>query len=197
MPFRRSVLGLVSVGLAYLSTGVAQAETYQIDPVHSSVQFTIRHLVSRTTGKFTAVSGTIVYDPKDQAKASVQAVIKTTSVNTENEMRDKHLRTPDFLDVEKYPEITFKSTKVETQGDKLLVTGDLTMHGITRTIQLPIEVLGLGTNPRTSAPVAGFTASITLKRSEYGVNSWVDQAGVLGDDVQVTLNIEAGAEPAQ
>lgn len=195
MSFRRSVLGLLSAGLGCLTAGAAQAETYQIDPVHSSVQFAIRHLVSRTTGRFTEVSGTIAYDPQDAAKSTVQAVIKTASINTQNEMRDNHLRTADFLEVEKYPEITFTSSKVEKQGDKLLVTGNLIMHGVTRTVKLPVEVLGVGTHPRNNAPVAGFAADITLKRSDYGVNSFVDKAGVLGDDVQVTLNIEAGAEP--
>lgn len=197
MPFRHSILGLLSTGLACLAAGAVQAETYQIDPVHSSVQFTIRHLVSRTTGTFTGFAGTIVYDPKEGAKSSVQAVVKTASVSTQNDTRDSHLRGADFLDAEKYPEIVFKSTKVETQGDRLLVTGELNMHGVSRTVQLPVEVLGLGTNPRNSAPVAGFAAELVLKRSDFGVNSWADQAGVLGDDVKITLAIEAGAEPAK
>lgn len=197
MPFRHSILGLVSTGLACLTAGAVQAETYQIDPVHSSVQFAIRHLVGRTAGKFTDFSGTVVYDPQAPASSSVQAVVKAGSINTLNEQRDGHLRSADFLATEQHPEITFRSTKVETQGDKLLVTGDLTMHGISRTVHLPVEVLGVGTNPRNNAPVAGFAAELVLKRSDFGVNSWVDQAGVLGDDVKVTLAIEAGAEPAK
>lgn len=177
-----------------LLAGTGFAETYQIDPVHSSVEFSVRHIFSRVPGEFTDFSGTIVYDPDRVENASVQATIQTTSVNTNNGSRDNHLRSPDFFEVAKYPEITFKGTKVEKEGNRLLVTGDLTMHGITKSAVLPVEILGVGTHPMSNAPVAGFSAELTLKRSDFGINNWTDAAGVLGDEVKITLNMEAAGK---
>lgn len=190
----------LSAGLAVAVFGALplQAETYQIDPVHSSVDFSIRHLVGITKGKFTDFSGTIVYDEKAAEKSSVVAVVKVGSIDTENEKRNNHLKSPDFFDVEKYPEIIFKSTKVEKgEGNKLLVTGDLTMHGVTKSIQLPVEVLGTGTSPFTQMAMAGFSSGTTLLRSDYGVNSWVDKAGVVGDEVKIGITVESSVPPAE
>lgn len=185
---------LLGAGLVVAVLGALplRAETYQIDPVHSSVDFSIRHLVGITKGKFTDFSGAVVYDEKAPEKSSVEAVIKVGSIDTENEKRNGHLKSPDFFDAEKYPEITFKSTKVEKgEGNKLVVTGDLTMHGVTKSVQLPVEVLGQGTNPWTQMPMAGFSSGITLLRSDYGINHWVDNTGVLGGEVKVGITIES------
>lgn len=171
-------------------SGTSFAETYKIDPVHSTAGFSIRHIVSRVNGSFTDVSGMINYDPKSPEKFSAQATIKAASINTNNGARDKHLQSPDFFDAAKYPEITFKSTKAKKKDDLLMVTGNLTMHGITKSIVLPVEILGLGVHPMSKAPVAGFAAEMTLKRSDFGVNSWTDMASVVGDEVKITLNIE-------
>lgn len=192
---------LLGAGLAIAVFGVLplQAETYQIDPVHSSVDFSIRHLVGITKGKFTDFSGTIVYDEKAPEKSSVEAVIKVGSIDTENEKRDGHLKNPDFFDAEKYPEIAFKSSKVEkVEGGKLLVTGDLTLHGVTNAVQLPVEVLGLGTNPWTKMPMAGFSSGITLLRSDYGITNLSDKAGIVGDEVKIGITVESSvaAPPA-
>lgn len=189
---------LLGAGLAVALFGVLplQAETYQIDAVHSSVDFSIRHLVGITKGKFTDFSGTIAYDEKAPEKSSVEAVIKVGSIDTENEKRNNHLKSPDFFDVEKYPEITFKSTKVEKgEGNKLLVTGDLTMHGITKSVQLPVEVLGTGTNPWTKMPMAGFSSGTAVLRSDYGITSWPDKTGVLGDEVKIGITVESSVPP--
>ena len=186
--FRAIKVGVLSV---LLLSGAAFAETYSIDPVHSNVAFSIRHIVSRVSGAFTGVSGTIVYDAEKPEQASVQATIQTASINTNNERRDNHLKSPDFFDAEKYPEIAFKSAKVEKTGDKLMVTGDLTMHGVTKQVVLPVAVLVVGVHPMRKTPVAGFEAEITLKRSDFEVNTWTDAANVLGDEVKITLNIEA------
>jgi polyisoprenoid-binding protein YceI len=168
------------------------AETYSIDKTHSSVSFSIRHLVSRVSGRFNDFSGTIQYDPAAPEKSQVEAVVQMASIDTDNEKRDGHLKSPDFFDVTQYPVVTFKSTKSEKQGDLLIVTGDLTMHGVTKSIVMPVEILGIGTHPmRDNAPVAGFASQAVLKRSEFGVNSWTDPAKVLGDEVSVTLAIEA------
>lgn len=171
------------------------AQTYTIDAAHSSVGFSIRHIVSRTTGKFNDVKGTIVYDAENPANSSVEAVIQIASIDTDNERRDNHLRSADFFDAEKYPTMTFKSSKVEKKGEVLNVTGDLTLHGVTKRVVLPVEILGVGTHPMTKAAVAGFEANLTIKRSDFGVNTWTDAAGVLGDEVRVTLLIEALAAP--
>jgi polyisoprenoid-binding protein YceI len=192
---------LIAVALAALVSGMAVAETYTIDRTHSSVEFRIRHLVGRTTGQFGDFAGTIQYDPVKPAEAKVEATIQVASIDTDNEQRDAHLKTPDFLDAVQFPTIAFKSTKVEKQEAGLLVHGELTMHGVTRAIVLPVEVLGLGTHPMPqmkNAPVAGFAARTTVKRADFGVNTWTDVAGVLGDEVEVTLNIEAiGPVPAE
>lgn len=190
----------LAAGLAVALFGVlpVQAEVYQIDAGHSAVDFGIRHLVGRTKGKFKEFTGTIVYDDKAVEKSSVEAVIKASSIDTENEKRDGHLKSPDFFDVEKYPEITFKSTKVEKGADgKLLVTGDLTLHGVTKAVQLPVEILGTGTNPWTNLPMIGFSTSLEVKRSEFGVNSWADKTGVLGDEVVVGISVEASVAPPE
>ncbi|MDP6775515.1 MAG: YceI family protein [Candidatus Latescibacteria bacterium] len=174
-----------------LLTGFALAETYKIDAVHSSVRFGIRHIFSRTTGSFTDFEGEIAHDPEDPGASSVTATILVSSIDTNNERRDGHLKSPDFFDVVKYPEITFNSTEVKVDGDRLLVRGDLTMHGVTQSVVLPVDVLGVGEHPMRKAPIAGFSAELTIKRSDHGVNSWTDAAGVLGDEVAVSLNIEA------
>ncbi|MCC7264077.1 MAG: polyisoprenoid-binding protein [Candidatus Latescibacteria bacterium] len=191
---------LLGAGLAVALFGVlpAQAETYQIDAGHSALDFGIRHLVGRTKGKFKEFTGAITYDEKAVEKSSVEAVIKVSSIDTENEKRDGHLKSPDFFDAEKYPEITFKSTKVEKGEDgKLLVTGDLTLHGVTKSVQLPVEILGTGTNPWTNLPMIGFSTSLVVKRSEFGVNSWADNTGVLGDEVAVGISVEASVAPPE
>jgi polyisoprenoid-binding protein YceI len=190
---------LIAGVLATAASSMAVAETYTIDRTHSSVEFRIRHLVGRTTGQFGDFAGTIQYDPAKPAEAKVEATIQVASIDTDNEQRDAHLKNPDFLDAARFPTIAFKSTKVEKQEAGLMVHGELTLHGVTRSIVLPVEVLGLGTHPRMkNAPVAGFAARTTVKRSDFGVNTWTDAAGVLGDEVEVTLNIEAiGPVPAE
>ena len=188
---RRQGFGFVAA--AVLLAAPIAAETYTVDPVHSSVGFSIRHLVSRSTGEFTDFSGTIQYDPAKPEASSFEGVIQVASLDTGNDKRDGHLKRADFFDAEKHPQITFKSTAVKAGSSGLMMTGQFTMHGRTEQIEFTVEVLGVGTNPMTKKPVAGFGADLTVKRSDYGVNNWVDAAGVLGDDVKVTLLIEANA----
>ena len=184
----------VAFAVAVLLVDPIQAETYKIDVVHSSVDFSIRHLVGRSKGKFSEFSGTVTYDEKKTEATSINAVIKVASLDTGNEKRDGHLKSGDFFDAEQFPEITFKSTKVVKKDDRLLVTGNLTMHGVTKSIELSVEVLGVGVHPRGNVPIAGFASDITLKRSDYGVNNWTDKAGVLGDEVKISLLVEALAK---
>ena len=184
---------LMVLALAAMTpTGASHAaQEYTIDTGHSTVGFSIRHIVSRTTGRFTDFTGSIVYDAETPANSTVNATIKVASVDTESERRDGHLRSADFFDVETYPNMTFTSSSTEVKGDILMVTGDLTLRGVTKKTVLPVEVLGLGTHPMTKASVAGFQADLIVKRSDFGVNSWTDAAGVLGDEVTVTIVIEA------
>ena len=167
------------------------AETYAIDKSHSSVQFSIRHIVSRTSGRFNDYSGSISYDPDQPGKTAASATIQVESIDTDNAKRDGHLKSADFFDVGNHPVITFESTHAKTQGDKILLNGDLTMHGITRKVELPVVVLGVGVHPMNQKKVVGLTTEITLKRSDFGVNSWTDPANIVGDEVKISLTIEA------
>ena len=179
--------------LTTLAALPAQAESYKIDPSHSEVGFTIRHLVSNVRGRFNDFAGTVDMDPKAPQKGSVDFQIKATSIDTANADRDKHLRTADFFDVEKYPEITFKSDSVKPAGkDKYNVTGTLTMHGVSKKVTLPVTYLGEAKDPWGNTR-AGFETSVKLNRKDYGIvwNKAVDNGGVLlGDDVNVSINLE-------
>jgi len=164
--------------------------TYTIDATHSEAGFRVRHLVSKTSGRFTKLTGTITVNEKDLSKSSVQVAIDASSVNTDDAGRDKHLRSADFFDVEKYPTITFKSTAVKDLGNgRLEVTGDFTMHGVTRTISFPITNFGAKAGMKPGTTVAGFgDGALTLNRQDYGVSYG---KGLLGDEVQITLDVEA------
>jgi polyisoprenoid-binding protein YceI len=171
------------------------ADTYVVDKNHSEATFQIRHLVSKVSGKFDDFAGSIDIDEKNPASSNVTFTIKTASIDTGVADRDKHLRSGDFFDAEKNPEITFKSTAVKASSKKNVysVTGDLTMRGVTKRITIPVEFLGFAKDPWGSQR-AGFTLSTTLNRKDYGIN-WnkaLDNGGyLLSDDVDITVNIEA------
>jgi len=180
--------------VALLLAGVVEAETYTIDTVHSAVDFRVRHMVGRTKGRFGDFAGTVLYDAAMPEKTKISGTIQTTSINTDNDKRDGHLRTEDFFFVEMHPTITFESTKVDKKSDKLLhVTGNLTMRGVTKEVMLPVEILGTGVHPMNQKQQIGLATEITLKRSEFGVNHWTDTAGVVGDEVKIEILIEANA----
>lgn len=171
------------------------ADTYNIDKAHSEANFRVRHLVGKVSGRFDDFAGTINADPKTPTASTVQFTIKAGSINTGNADRDKDLRSAEFFDVEKYPEITFKSVSIKktSRKDVYDVTGDLTMHGVTKRITIPVEFLGFAKDPWGNDR-AGFTLSTTLNRKDYGIN-WnkaLDNGGfLLGDDVEININIEA------
>ena len=171
------------------------ATTWNIDTAHSAIHFSVRHMVvSKTRGRFTKWGGQISFDPANPAASTVAVNIDPASVNTEEAQRDAHLRSPDFFDVEKYPQATFKSTKVREAGEgKYLVTGDLTIHGVTRSVVLETVFEGSAKDP-WGGERAGFAASATLDRREFGLgwNKVLEAGGVLvGDKVELTLEIEA------
>src|SRR5439155_3904267 len=149
-----------------------QARTaWQIDPSHSLVEFSVRHMmVSTVKGRFTGVGGTILDVADDPSRSSVRAEIDAASISTGDAKRDAHLRSADFFDVEQYPTITFTSTRVEPRGeDRFRLIGELTLHGQTREVALEATLNGRGTNP-WGQEVAGFTAETTLNREDFGLN---------------------------
>jgi len=179
------------------ATGIAHADTYTIDQAHSNVFFKVRHLVSKTSGQFTDFDGTIVANFMNLDASSVEFTIKAASIDTENEDRDKHLRSEDFFDTETYPEITFVSTKI-TKSDEntFAVTGTLTMHGVSKNVTLPVVFLGEAASP-WGGKVAGWEISTTLDRKNYGIvwNKALDAGGmILGDEVEITINLETKSE---
>lgn len=170
------------------------AETYEIDSEHSQVAFNVRHLVSRANGVFNEFSGKIQFDPAAPEKTQIEGTISVASIDTDNEKRDEHLRGTDFFDVDSFPSITFKSTATEVKDDVLHVTGDFTMHGVTKSIVLPVNILGTGVNPWSKKAQVGMATKTVLSREAYGVNSWTDVASILGDEVEINLMIQANAQ---
>jgi polyisoprenoid-binding protein YceI len=189
----RSQLALFSVlALGFAGAVSAAPETYTIDPVHSSVGFTIRHFVSKVPGSFTKFSGTIKYDAANPAASSVDATIEAGSVSTANEKRDTHVKSPDFLDAEKFTTITFKSTQwTKTGEDSFDIAGDLTLHGVTKPVVLKAKLLGVGPGMQ-GATLSGWEATTTIKKSDFGVAGPAMLAKALGDEVTVNIGIEAG-----
>ena len=187
------VLSLVLLAAA----GLAHSGTYTIDQAHSNVSFKVRLLVSKTAGQFNDFNGTIVADFADLDASSVAFTIQAASIDTENEDRDKHLRSEDFFDVGTYPEITFVSKKITKSGENTFaVTGTLTMHGVAKTVTLPVTFLGEGPSP-WGGRVAGWEIQTTLDRKDYGIiwNKALDAGGmILGDEVEITINLETKSE---
>lgn len=184
--------------LLAFATPAWSAETYRIDPAHSSVSFKIKHLFAKVTGQFSEFSGTISGDANKPDEIAVQVEIRTASINTREPKRDEHLRSAEFFDVEQHPTITFASRKVNRTGeDSAFVTGDLTMRGVTREAILQVKFLGRGPDQQGIVRT-GWEAQTALKRSDYGLlwSKAVEGTQVVSDDVEIELNIEAVAVPA-
>jgi polyisoprenoid-binding protein YceI len=170
------------------------ADTYTIDKNHSAATFTVRHFVSRVSGKFDDFSGAVNGELTKPDAASVEFTIKTASIDTGVPDRDNHLRSADFFDAANNPEISFKSTSIKPTAKKNVfdVTGNLTMRGVTKQVTLPVEFLGFAKDPRGNTR-AGFTLHTTLNRKDYGIN-WnkaLDEGGfMLSDDVDITIDLE-------
>lgn len=167
-------------------------ETWAVDKGHSSATFKIRHFTANVVGQFRTFDGIINLDRANPKKSSVDFTIQATSIDTGGENRDKHLRSADFFDVEKFPTITFKSTAVTPKSkDQFDVTGDFTMHGVTRRVTLPVTFLGFQKTSRGEK--AGFEIETTINRKDYGV-SWnraLDEGGfMLSENVKVSINLE-------
>ncbi|HKK18164.1 MAG TPA: YceI family protein [Opitutales bacterium] len=184
-----SIAAILLASFALGSTAQAEVETYKIDTAHSSVKFSIRHFVAKTTGNFSDFEGTLKIDRDDLTNSKVEATVKIPSVDTDSDKRDAHLQEDDYFDAGEHPLMTFKSTKwTKAEGEnKFKVTGDLTMRGITKEVVLDVELLGFGEGMR-GAYLSGWEASTTLDRTEWGIDG--GQPAV-GTEVDVTINIEA------
>ena len=187
LPFQLLVSAFLLIGPAFAT------DTYKIDAVHSEVGFKVRHFVSHVSGRFAKFEGTIQIDEKNIKNSTVSVSIEVASISTDNAGRDGHLRSADFFDAEKFPTITFKSTSVkEVSKGQLQVTGDFTMHGVTKSIILPITSLGGMATPKDFR--AGFEGSLKINRLDYGVK-WNKILGggqaMLSDEVDISLAVEA------
>jgi polyisoprenoid-binding protein YceI len=172
----------------------AQQTTWKMDPVHSNVEFTVTHMViSEVTGHFKDFSATLTQGKEDFSGSILSATIKTASISTDNDMRDNHLRSADFFDVEKFPEMTFKSTSFEKLGESdYRITGDLTMHGVTKSVVLNTKYNGQIKDPKGTVYV-GFKAAGKVNRTEFGVkwNKALEAGGIMvSDNVDITLNVK-------
>jgi polyisoprenoid-binding protein YceI len=176
------------------------ADAFNIDKAHSSAEFKIRHMVGNVTGKFNDFAGVVNIDKANPAASSVEFTIQASSIDTGNANRDQDLRSANFFEVEKFPTITFKSEKIAAKGkDSYDVTGDLTMHGVTKKVTLPVEFLGFVKDPWGNDR-GGFEISTTLNRKDFNLvwNKALDQGGMLlGDDVKVNVNLEVVKKKAQ
>ena len=185
---RNVVAGMLLVSTVTLSTAALAADTYVVDPIHSPLIFKIKHLgVSNFYGRFNEVTGTFTVDEKNPAASSVEINIKTESVDTNNPERNTHLKSPDFFNAKEFPVITFKSKKIkETAKDNYEVTGDLTLHGVTKPLAVKLTRIGTGKDPWGGFRM-GFESTFTIKRSDFDMKFMAD---LVGDEVQLMLSIE-------
>jgi polyisoprenoid-binding protein YceI len=167
------------------------ADTYKVDPTHSSVIFSIKHMgVSDFYGAFKQISGTVAFDPADASKSSVELTIPVESVDTRNEKRDQHLKSPDFFNAAQFPTITFKSSKVEATGSTYKVSGDLTLHGVTKPVTVEFKKGGETKGQKGEVKTGGET-HFTIKRGDYDMKF---MNGPLGDDVNIIISLEGTKE---
>lgn len=185
----------IAIALFVALPVLAHADTWQIDPAHTNVEFSVRHMmISNVKGQFQKTSGTIATSGTDPASAKIDATIDATSINTRVDKRDAHLKSPAFLDVDKFPTITFKSTKVEADGPgKWKVTGDLTLHGVTKPVVLDVESSGTPVTVMGNIR-AGASATTKISRKDFGLtwNQPLETGGVMvGDEVAISIDVEA------
>jgi polyisoprenoid-binding protein YceI len=185
-----SAIAVVAAALA----APAHAATWEIDTAHSNIGFVVKHLViAKVRGNFKKYAGTIVIDEKDPSKSKVDVIIDPASIDTDNSKRDDHLRSADFFDVAKWKDMGFKSTKVEKLADgKLKVTGDLTMHGVTKPVVLDVEGPSPELKDPGGRPHIAFSATTQVKRADFGLtwNAAIEGGSVVGDDVKIELDLE-------
>jgi polyisoprenoid-binding protein YceI len=190
---RRSAALLVPGILMLGFTATSQAATWKVDRAHTNVGFAVSHLFTSVQGRFDRFSGIIEFDPAKPEQAVVRGSIEAASINTNNEKRDKHLRSSDFFDVEKYPTIDFESSGIrEASQNRGKLEGKLTIHGVTRPVVLDVRFRGQGSDPWGNVR-AGFTATLSINRKDFGLN-WnevLETGGFLvGDEVEIRIDAE-------
>jgi polyisoprenoid-binding protein YceI len=179
------------LALSALGGSALAADEFKIDPNHSSINFAVSHMtVSTVTGRFNSFEGKILFDDKDVTKSSVNVTIKTASVNTDVTNRDNDLRSANYFDAEKFPEITFQSKSVEKKGNDYVAHGTLTIHGVAKDIDMPFEMKGPVEGGR--AKVMGAHGSLTVNRQDYGVGK---ASPMVGSEVKIDLYVEARMAP--
>ncbi len=189
---KRFSLALLLITSLATHNARAAAVNYEVDAAHSTVGFAVPILggLSQVKGKFSDFTATIVYDEADITKSSVTATIKTASIDTGIERRDAHLRNADFFEVEKYPEITFQSKRVERRGKDFVAVGTFTMHGVSKEISVPFAKTGQFKNPAINKMVVGFSATMMINRRDYGI-TYSNRANptFIGDEVKIELSM--------
>lgn len=178
---------------ALFASARAEVEVYKIDSVHSSVGYSLRHILSKFTSSFTKVTGDIAIDRANLENSSVTAAIDVAALTTDNEGRDKHIKSPDFFDTARFPTATFKSKSWKKTGETTFdITGDLTIKEVTKEVVLKANLLGFAPGMRPGTFLTGWEATTTIKKSEFGLAGPAMLQKALGDDVALTINIEAG-----
>lgn len=191
MKFSRLFLA-VGLCLVVVGSSARANEIFKFDQARSTIAFKVRHMLGSAKGKFTKFSGTIEIDRDHPEKSSVVATIQAASIDTANAKRDEHLRTADFFDAQRYPEITFKSRRVKRTGPASgEISGDFTMHGVTRSITLNVQLLGDPESAAKNPTTRWRVTTAPLKRSDFGIGKGATGAGMIGDDVTVSIEIEA------
>jgi len=182
-------LYLATALLTLTTTATAQLQTWNIDPAHTAAQFSVRHLgISTVRGAFTKVSGTVQFDAANPSKTTIDATIDASSIDTRVDMRDKDLRSPNFFDVAKFPTLSFKSKKVETaEAGKLKITGDLTIHGVTKEAVLDVEGPSAAVKDPWGNQRMGASASTKINRQDFGMTA---DSGMVGDEISITIDLE-------
>jgi len=174
--------------------------TYEIDPKHTAAQFKVRHLmISNVKGEFDRVRGSVDFDPANLSSARVEAIIDVASVSTREPDRDAHLRSPDFFDAAKFPEISFRSTSVSTHGEGYKVTGDLTMHGVTKPVTLEVESVSPEINDGYGSLRRGLTAHTHIDRRDFGLNFNIPMDGgglAVGHSININIDVEIMRKPS-
>ena len=192
-----SFLLVTLVTLVILVAASAGAETWEVDTSHTTVGFSVSHLFTSVQGRFGSFEGSVEFDPAKPEATVVRGTVQAASIDTDNEKRDKHLRSPDFFDVEKYPTLEFVSSGVSDwskNGGKL--NGKLTIHGVTRDVSFDAKFLGRGTDPWGNVK-AGFRATLTINRKDYGLdwNQILEAGGVLvGEEIEIRIDVEANLQ---
>ena len=193
--FRNSALLLAATVIA--SAASAQTSTWKIDPVHSNIEFKVRHLgVSYVRGSFTHPTGNVTLNDKDITKSSVEATIDATSVSTNEAARDKHLKSPAFFDIEKNPTMAFKSTSIYKEGGKLMMKGDLTLAGVTKPVVLTLDGPSAPQTDAKGVTRSGFSANGVLSRKDFNFGANAGPANsAIGDEVTISIDVEMDKQP--